>query len=92
MARPLESQLYRELVDSRFNFLDRGTIEINDIYNAVHRQYPHVCDDEFLCVHQQNAAIPQAEWKHIVRSALQRCKAPADTIVFSGRRGYWVFT
>jgi len=30
MARPLESQLYRELVDSRFNFLDRGTIEIND--------------------------------------------------------------
>ena len=92
MARPIESQLYRELVDSRFNFIERGTVEIGDIYNAVQRQYPHLCDDDFLCTHRQEAPTPQAEWKHIVRSALQRCKAPPDTIVFSGRRGYWVFT
>lgn len=92
MARPLESQLYRELVDSRFNFLDRGTIEINDIYNAVHRQYPHLCDDEFLCVHQQNAVNSQPEWKHIVRAALQRSKIIYDEVTFSGRRGFWIFT
>lgn len=86
MARPKESQLYRELVDSRFNFLDRGTIEIQDIYDVVQRQYPHLCDDDFPCVHQ-HIALPQAEWKHTVRQALKN--SPYAT--HSGRKGYWVF-
>jgi hypothetical protein len=90
--RPIESQLYRELVDSRFNFIDRGTIEINEIYDAVKRQYLDLCDDEFTCVHQQNVGIGQSEWKHVVRSAMNRSKAIYDTIEFSGRRDYWIFS
>lgn len=58
MARPIESQLYRELVDSRFNFLDRGTIEIKDIYDVVQRQYPHLCDDDFPCVTDKTLSLP----------------------------------
>lgn len=87
--RPIESQLYRELVDSRFNFIERGTIEIND---AVRRQYPNSCDDEFTCVHQQSVGLHQSQWKHVVRGALNRSKLIYDTIEFSGRRGYWIFS
>jgi len=92
MARPIESQLYRELVDSRFIFIERGIIEINEIYNAVKRQYPDLCDDEFTCVHHQNVGIGQSEWKHTVRTALLRCRRIYDNVEFSGRRGYWIFT
>jgi len=92
MARPIESQLYRELVDSRFNFLDRGTIEIKDIYDVVQRQYPNLCDDDFPCVHRQNAVTSQPEWKHTVRTALLRSKRIYDEVNYSGRRGFWIFT
>ena len=92
MGRPIESQLYRALVDSRFHFLTRGTIEINEIYEAVHNELHNLCDDEYPCAHQKNIGLHQAEWKHIVRSAMQRCKKICDDIEFSGRRGYWIFT
>lgn len=92
MARPIESQLYRELVDSRFNFIDRGTIKINDIYDAVKGQFPDLCDDDFPCVHHQNAVNSQSEWKHVVRRALQWCKLKTDSVDYTGRRGYWLFT
>jgi len=90
--RPVESQLYRELVDACFNFIERGTREINEIYDAVKRQYPHLCDDDFSCVHQRNAVIPQSEWKHVARGAMQRCKLKSDSVSFTGRRGLWIFT
>jgi hypothetical protein len=92
MARPIESHLYRELVDSRFNFIDRGTIEINNIYNAVKRQFPDLCDDDYPCVHQTHDGLHQAEWKHVIRKAMYRCKCIYDTVEFSGRRGYWIFS
>jgi hypothetical protein len=92
MARPKESQLYRELVDSGFHFIERGTREINEIYDAVKREYNNLCDDEYPCVHQQNVGLHQAEWKHRVRGALQRCKKISNDVEFSGRRGYWIFS
>jgi hypothetical protein len=90
--RQIESQLYREVVDSGFRFLERGTREINEIYDAVKREYGNLCDDEYKCNHRQNDGLGQPEWKHVVRGALNRCKIIYDGIVFSGRRGYWIFS
>ncbi|MBP7507440.1 MAG: hypothetical protein KA807_06455 [Prolixibacteraceae bacterium] len=92
MARPIESQLYRELVDSCFNFIERGTREINEIYDSVQHRFPTLCDNEYPCLHYINRGIHQAEWKHRVRNALQRCKRIGDNVNFSGRRGYWTFS
>ena len=92
MARPLESQLYRTLVDSRFQFIRRGTIEINDIYDTVKREFNNLCDDEYPCSHYKHVGLHQSEWKHRVRGALQRCKKIYDDIEYSGRRGYWIFS
>jgi hypothetical protein len=92
MARPLESQLYRELVDSCFNFIERGTKEINAIYDSVQHRFPNLCDDDFPCLHQQHNGLHQAEWKHMIRNALQRCKRMGGDVNYSGRRGYWTFS
>jgi hypothetical protein len=39
MARPIESQLYQELIGSCFNFIERGIKEINEIYESVQHEY-----------------------------------------------------
>jgi hypothetical protein len=90
--RPIESRLYRELVDNRFRFIERGTRKINEIYDAVQIEYGELCDDEYHCTHRRHAGLLQSEWKHVVRSALNRSKNIYDDIVFSGRRGYWIFS
>ena len=92
MARPIESQLYRELVESCFSFVERGTKEVNLIYESVHQRFPELCDDEYLCPHRQNNGFHDYEWKHTVRNGLQRCKTICDSVSFSGRRVSWIFS
>lgn len=92
MARPIESQLYRELVESRFNFIGRGPRKINEIYESVQHRFPGLCDDDSPCLHMRNDAMPQPEWKHAVRRALNACKNRGDDLDFGGRRGLWIFT
>ena len=92
MARPIETQLYRELVDSCFNFIERGTREINEIYDSVQHRFPALCDDGYPCLHYNHQGIHQPEWKHAVRRALDRCKRMNGGINFSGRRGFWTFS
>ena len=92
MARPIESQLYRELVDSCFRFIERGTREINEIYESVQNRFPNLCDDDYPCPHLRNAVMPQPEWKHIVRAALNACKKRGDNLDFTGTKGIWIFT
>jgi hypothetical protein len=92
MARPIEFQLYQELVGSCFNFIERGTREINEIYDSVQHRFPALCDDDFPCLHRQQNGIHQAEWKHFVRTALGYCKKKCDSVHYSGRRGFWIFS
>ena len=91
MARPIESQLYSELVDSRFQFIERGIKEIKEIYELVQQEYPQLCDNEYPCQHHRGIVLPQSEWKHTVRNALSRCSKIYDIVKFSGRKGYWIF-
>lgn len=92
MARPIESQLYQELVGSCFNFIERGTREIYEIYESVQNRFPALCDDGYPCLHQKQNGKHQAEWKHIVRSALGRCKIKSDSVYYTGNRGFWLFS
>ena len=92
MARPIESQLYQELIGSCFNFIERGTREINEIYDSVQHRFPGLCDNEYPCPHQQNDGLHQPEWKHTVRNAIQRCKRKGDTISTGGGKGLWTFS
>jgi len=92
MARPIESQLYQELVGSCFNFVERGTREINEIYDSVQHRFPTLCDDGYPCLHRQQNGIHQAEWRHTVRNALRQCKIKCDTVHYTGTIGLWLFS
>lgn len=92
MARPIESQLYRELVESCFHFIRRGTQEINEVYESVQHRFPNLCDDEYPCPHQRNIGLHQPEWKHRVRNALDTCRKKGNGVDFSGRKGIWIFS
>jgi len=92
MARPIESQLYRELVESCFHFIRRGPREVNEIYESVQHRFPNLCEDDFHCLHQKNVGLHQPEWKHTVRNALNICKKKCDHVDYSGRRGFWIFS
>jgi hypothetical protein len=92
MSRPIESQLYRELVDSRFQFIERGIRHTDEIYEAVYLEFGHLCDNEFKCLHYPSVGIKQPEWNHSVRHALGRASLIYENIAYSGRKGYWVFS
>lgn len=91
MARQPESQLYQELISSEFAFIERGIRSIAEIYAAVKKQYPHLCDESYLCIVNCTNGNNQPEWNHRVRSALSQLKSDDGPIRFTGRRGYWDF-
>lgn len=49
MARRETSVLYRELISAQFEFLPRGTSQIDSIYSAVKTQCAVLCDNGYLC-------------------------------------------
>ncbi len=91
MARLIEQQLYRALIDSEFTFIPRGRVEITDIYDAVKRQFNDLCDDVYQCYQNCWSGNRQPEWNHTVRKALDRMKRISDSVQHSGTRGYWIF-
>jgi len=81
MARPIEQQLYKELIDTEFAFIQRGVIEINEIYDVVKVKFDDLCDDNYLCSENcNNGNNNQPEWKHTVRRALSRLQVITNTI------------
>lgn len=90
--RPVEAQLYRDLVDSCFQFIERGIRSIDEIYDAVKRGYNNLCEDEYLCPHRRRYGLQRPEWNHVVRQSFDRSSKICDNITHSGRRGYWIFS
>jgi len=78
-------------VQSRFSFIEPGETSISAIYESVRQQFPHLCDDNYLCSDNCRTTHTQPEWKHKVRSALQSLKSEYGMISFSGRRNFWIF-
>ena len=91
MAREDIRELYRELVDSEFKFVPRGEQSIEVIYQQVQLRYPHLCDDDYLCVQNcQGAWEHLPEWQHAVRRALDRLKRISGSVLKGNRRGEWI--
>jgi hypothetical protein len=91
MARPKESDLYQELMTSKFSFIARGIRTIIEIYDAVKVKYPALCDDMFYCSENCRSGNDQPEWNHTVRNALQYLKSKDGSITYTGQRGFWKF-
>jgi hypothetical protein len=53
--------------------LRSGGMNIQDIYRVIQLKYPSDCDDREPCEHKGHF-YQYGEWKHLVRSALQKLK------------------
>lgn len=89
--RPLEHELAENLKMTEFNFVPRGEILLESIYELVQRQYPNLCDDEYLCSDHCIAGMNQPEWKHVVRGVLDNLRKHAGPVNKSPQRNYWTF-
>jgi hypothetical protein len=91
MATIEMTRLASLLMESRFHFLS-GTKHIRDVYRAVKRRYPELCDDHFLSPPNHTYGVARyPEWKHTVRTTLKHLKEQGH--VSSGnKRGLWVFS
>lgn len=90
MARPIETELRKTLIETNLNFIIRGKVHIDDIYDSVHSKYPNLCDDAFFCSH--NGYADQPEWKHIVRGVINTLKKSGIVNKDGCVRNYWNFT
>ena len=43
-------RLDHELVSSRFTFMPRGTLSVDEIYSRIRKLYPDLCDDGYPCL------------------------------------------
>jgi hypothetical protein len=91
MARPIEQQLLKELINTEFVFIQRGVIEINEIYDVVKVKFNDLCDDNYLCSENCKNDNNEPEWKHTVLRALTWLPLITKTINIFGIRGFWEF-
>ena len=91
MARQIESDLYKKLVESEFVFVPKGETTILDIYKHVKKKFNKLCDDTYLCKDNCKNGNNRPEWQHIVRSAIHRLQNVTDVIEHSKVRGTWIF-
>ena len=88
--REIESNLYQALMASQFSFMGKARSSIREIYDGVKTQYPHLCDDTYLCSQNCRSGHNQPEWRHTVRRALSYLRNITDNPVrHSGGRGHW---
>ena len=88
--REIESNLYQALMASQFSFMGKARSSIREIYDGVKTQYPHLCDDTYLCSQNCRSGHNQPEWRHTVRRALNYLRNITDNPVrHSGGRGHW---
>ncbi|GAB4118126.1 MAG: hypothetical protein Kow00103_15250 [Candidatus Caldatribacteriota bacterium] len=67
--------------------LNRGPMNIKDIYEAIQKKYPNDCDGREPCEH--NGHFYQfGEWKHIVRDPLQGWKK-VKKVIYDSEKDNW---
>ncbi|MCG8449774.1 MAG: hypothetical protein MI725_09370 [Pirellulales bacterium] len=91
MARDDLKALYHELRETRFDFVPRGEHNIRDVYTFVQNQFPHLCDDSYLCSENCKSGYNSPEWKHKVRTALWDLRRHTDDVRTGSERGLWIF-
>ena len=91
MARPELEELYRILMDSRFDFVPAGEVHLRDIYKIVKERSADLCDDSYLCSENCKGGNNSPEWQHTVRAALDQMKKHRHLVSNGSSRGMWLF-
>lgn len=91
MARPELEELYRILIESRFDFVPAGEVHLRDIYKIVKERSAELCDDSYLCSENCKSGYTSPEWKHTVRTALDQMKKHGQFVSNGSTRGMWLF-
>ena len=86
--RPIEKALYKTLKENELDFIPRGIYHIQELYDFIKNEYPHLCDDNYLCIQHCRSGVKQPEWKHAVRSFLKTRK-DTNRILKMPERGFW---
>jgi len=86
--RPIEKALYKTLKENELDFIPRGIYHIQELYDFIKNEYPHLCDDNYLCIQNCKSGGNSSEWKHVVRSFLGNCKKN-NKILKMPERGFW---
>ncbi len=91
MARSELQELYTSLVATEFGFMEPGLARMEDIYRAVWRTFPALCDNSYLCSMNCQTGRDQPEWMHATRRALAALKkSRCQSICPAGKRGEWL--
>ena len=86
--RPTEKELIETLTENELDFIPRGIYHIQELYDFIKNEYPHLCDDNYLCIQHCRSGVKQPEWKHAVRSFLKTRK-DTNRILKMPERGFW---
>ncbi len=94
MARAELKELYLILMDTRFDFIPRGEISLQGIYEIVKLRYPELCDDDYLCsMNCTNRSMrpygKSPEWNHTIRAVLKKLREHG-TVTAGSTRGMWL--
>jgi len=84
-------ELYSRLMNNCLAFVGKGPRHLRDIYAAVQKEYPKLCDDDYMCSESCIMGNPRdPEWHHRVRTVLQDLKGHG--VEKGSRRGLWVLS
>jgi hypothetical protein len=86
--RPIENELIETLRENELDFIPRGIFHIQEIYDFIKNEFPHLCDDNYLCNQHCKSVDTQPEWKHTVRTLLETLKK-TDKILKLPEIGFW---
>ena len=70
--RPIEKELIETLTENELDFIPRGIYHIQELYDFIKNEYPHLCDDNYLCIQHCRSGDNAPEWKHAVRSFFKK--------------------
>jgi restriction endonuclease Mrr len=82
-------ELYRQLMNTKLNYMRPGEYQLVEIYEAVKSRFSDLCDDKIICAKVCSHGSLQPEWQHRVRNALNNLKS--EGVVSKGNgHGCWI--
>lgn len=87
--RETTKKLSKALNVSNMGFMGTGIYSMQEIYDRVKKEYPALCNDNYLCIESCQAGKKSPEWQHVTRSNMQTMKRRGRAI--SVVRGSWSF-
>ena len=86
--RPTEKELIETLKENELDFIPRGIYHIQELYDFIKNEYPHLCDDNYLCIQHCRGGKNAPEWEHTVRSLFKKL-IKINKILKMPERGFW---